>query len=274
LASLPEEENVQQSRFLLSPFLKKGANVIELTAAPQQDAEGKPKESHLLNMALLRSADEAAGQNVPLWDLERIQNAVEPEPNSRTTIRLAGEDAFRLAARGTAKGCNLLLNADAATANLAPAEDAVSVLRIEWSASDAALTTLPWIGAAPELQDADKTAIGTAAVAVRDALAAKDFAKFVMLLDGKFARTAEATGAAKQGVVADNVAILTQAMAEADFAIQPLDAAQLQFKGFPGLNLVRVLKDNGPPIRGQGTEIVFSLDLYFSKLNGQWVIVE
>jgi hypothetical protein len=109
---------------------------------------------------------------------------------------------------------------------------------------------------------------------VRDALANRAYANLATLLDAKYTRVATAMGVPKDEIMAGEVQLLSGLTSTPGFAIKPLDPAQLEFQVLDGFNLVKVQLAAGPPITGGDDDIEFSLDIYFSKIGDEWVIVE
>jgi hypothetical protein len=126
----------------------------------------------------------------------------------------------------------------------------------------------------PVVDEAGRTAMRGRVTQVRNALANRAYADLTTVLDAKYTRVAAAMGVPKEEIIAGEVQLLSGLTGTSGFAIKPLDPALLEFQVIEGFNLVKVLLAAGPPITGGDEDIDFSLDIYFSKIGDEWVVVE
>jgi hypothetical protein len=275
ILSLPDEGNYQRTQKLIPQYLKKGANTIEVRYKPLTPAGGTPPAtSRLVAVTLARRDNVDATEARPVMELERIEDAAEAEPNCRTKIRTNDQDTYSVAKRGD--GGPSLMRVSLAPVSLLVEQVAgdESLLRLEAQVPDAGLDDLPWVGPVAVVDEAARTAIRGRVAQVRDALANRAYANLATLLDAKYTRVATAMGVPKDEIMAGEVQLLSGLTSTPGFAIKPLDPAQLEFQVLDGFNLVKVQLAAGPPITGGDDDIEFSLDIYFSKIGDEWVIVE
>jgi hypothetical protein len=103
---------------------------------------------------------------------------------------------------------------------------------------------------------------------------AKDFNGIILMMDAKYERMATAMGVLKSELAATEIQILRTLTAAASFQFAPLNAGQLVFETFDDINLVRIKLPDGAAIRGEDASTKFETELYASKLDGIWVLVE
>jgi len=271
---MPTEGNVQQTNFFLSPFLKKGQNVIELRSTPQVAAGGAVKPSWLTALRVNKRTNADSEVDLPVFELEHTEDNEQTGLNSVFALSLEGVPAYRSTVAGTGKVHRTDLTLPAGEFLIRPAVEVHDTLHVDLAVEDAALDTLPWIGAEPVLEDLDRNTLRGMVAAVAAAVAERRYEDLALLFDAKYVRLATATGRAKADIIAEELPVLSSLTSTVGFTITPIDPAQLNFGVIAGVNLVRATLGGGPPIRGGSEDIEYSLDLYFSKIAGHWVLVE
>lgn len=136
------------------------------------------------------------------------------------------------------------------------------------------LTSLPWQGEPVELTDGDRAEIRALVQALRDALAAKDFAAFNQLILKKNERYAAAAGITLAEQESLTRAFFSGVVNAAGFAFDNLAPEALEFRAFAGVNLIQVHIAGEHPIQGRGESFRFRVPVYVSKLAGKWQDVE
>lgn len=272
LSRLPEFGNQGSLETLLSPFIKSGVNVIEVNMQPLTSAGGDVDA--LLALRCVSKPDFDSDARTTVFEVERTDNPTNSQPNARTVVKVAGQDVFRLGFPGGAGGDSVVVDLPSQSLASSPRTNGVASLRINVVFADAPLVSLPWEGDPVDLTEADRAAMRAKLEQLHRAVDDADYAGIANLLDAKYARMATAVGAPKADLIASETAVLSQFIGKPDFVIEPFNPAALVFEPVAGVNLVRVTAGSDGPIRGADGEVQFSITPYFSKVGGEWVLVE
>jgi hypothetical protein len=150
------------------------------------------------------------------------------------------------------------------------------VIRFSLFVGDFPLETLPWLTPKSNLDPQGEAAIRQIVTNLRDNLANQNSAALVTAFQHKLARVATASGRTTASLEEDLLGFYNgKLFVSPGFTVAPLDEADLIFVEFGDLNLVRVnFADGRDPINADSAELKFSIPLFFSKIDNQWVIVE
>ena len=276
LTTLPGDGNTGDSNGVLSAFLRKGRNTIAYDFEPLAVAGGEAKTSWLLAGRLVRLADVNAAVQTPVIEFERTEDGAANEPNCTTSVLTAGAETHRLAIVGGGRATEVVIDATSGQVRGGARPGAADLVTLELDIPDCGLDTLPWLEGLPAVPPTPEeiAAMKLLVIAAHEAVVAKDFSELATVLDAKYARRAAALGQVKAEIVAEDVTTLAALLGGAGFQMTPLDPAAIQFEMVGTLNLAKAVVNGQSPLRGSDGEIDFSLDLYFSKSGGQWIVVE
>lgn len=276
LLAMPEDGNQGVSDALLSPFLRRGSNEVSVTLTPMLNGEGGRVSDRLFSLRISRQADMDTEERVVRTEVEQTVNEGTEEPNHRTRFLAAGEEEIHsLRSRGNGKMHHIRFDSVTSAIETQLSADSSGTVTIRTEGTGAHLpVALPWDGAKPVLDDSDRTTLRALATSLHTAFVAKDFNGIILMMDAKYNRMATAMGVLKSELAATEIQILKTLTAAASFQFAPLDAGQLVFETFDGINLVRIKLPDGAAIRGEDASTSFETELYASKLDGIWVLVE
>jgi len=275
LLVLPEDGNQGVTDALLSPFLRRGSNEVSVTLTPMLNEEGGRVSDRLFSLRISRQAEINSEDRVVQTDVEQTVNEGTEEPNHRTRFLAGEEEVHSLRSRGDGKMHHIRFDSltGALETELSANSSGTITIRMDGT-GDHLPEALPWDGAKPVLDDSDRTALRALVSSLHAAFVAKDFNNIILMMDAKYNRMASALGVLKSDLAVEEIRILTTITAAASFQFAPLDVGQLVFETFDGINLVRIKLPDGAAIRGEDASTTFEMELYASKLDGTWVLVE
>ncbi len=275
LLALPEDGNQGVSDTLLSPFLRRGSNEVSVTLTPMLKGEGGRVNDRLFSLRISRQADMDTEERVVRTEAEQTVNEGTEEPNHRTRFLAGGDEVHSLRSRGDGKMHHIRFDSVTSAMETQLSVDSSGTITISTEGTGAHLpVALPWDGAKPVLDDSDRTALRALATSLHTSFVAKDFNGIILMMDAKYDRMATAMGVLKSELAATEVQILRTLTAAASFQFAPLNPRELVFETFDGINLVRIKLPDGAAIRGEDASTQFETELFASKIDGIWVLVE
>lgn len=263
---------------IVTRFLLEGTNEIIIHCTDQSDPGGE-KLSGLCSIRLEERVGESGGVTT-VFNLDRQCDPDELDPSKRDeTHTLTTGSAYNLEARselgGAVSDLQVDLAAEASTYGYDRSGRGYNRARILVSLPDAPVDSLPWQGQPVDLDPAGQQQVRELVGDVHDAFLDRDSTTIVSLLSQKVGRSAVAMGKTEE----EMTSILRDFYDQQVFTIPNLtfdafEASTLDFIVFPDINLVEAVVDGGAPITASGDDILFSLRVYLSFVDGQWQIVE
>jgi len=271
-ATLPVEGNQSSDESFIGRFLKSGRNQIELIQRPFA-AEGEdPPPAHLFFVEL-RTFDNAEEFKV-ISRVERITDATAEEPSRRTAVVF--DDGIEALLRTKNADGDSLVVADADTRSTLhqPGVGALSKVHLLFTGIGLTEAVLPWELPFTPPTPEEIGEMRTRVVALRNAIAVGNAFAIDEILQEKHRRYALSIGQTEAEVSAVTQEVLEATRLAAGFELDPLQAVDIEFFAYPGLNLIQARKAGAPAISGRGVEIEYAFAPYFSKIDDNWVLIE
>ncbi len=281
LIELPDNPVTQTRTSVLSAFVQNGVNEVEVTFhdAHSLDTDGS---TYLVdpNFSRIRIETYDGSERELIFQLDRtVHRFDEPVGYQRIQYIFTEEQGLEFDTRkDKGEPFALDLTVDPVLGSFRYDEvpgTGPSTFRIDLNLNSP-VTSLPWnLPEVPFDQDA-RDEIFLILEQIIEGFTTEDAEKIADCFDYKFARLAEASGRTVASLRNEVLAFYTNRIfPEPGITFAPVTTDGIVYEQFPGANLIRVKRSDGDDaIRASSADLEFGIPLYFSFVDGAWVIVE